>query len=236
MEEITRFPNEVIQELNHYVYKLIDPRNGQVFYVGEGNGNRIFQHMKDELNCDDDDSLSLKLSTIRDIRNAGLSVIPVIHRHGMDQETAFEVEAALIDAIPGLTNIKDGHGNSEKGSASVKELITKYTTETVSFKVKVIVIKLRPATVRAYDGDVYEAGRKWWRLNKNKAEEAKLAIISVQGIIRGVFSQLKWRKAKDSKRIGFTGTEAQKKIRDKYIGKRIPKDMLNAINPTVYNY
>ena len=231
------FPKEVIAELKHYVYKLIDPRNGQVFYVGEGKGNRVFQHMKDELACnDEDDALSLKLSTIREIRNAGLDVIPIIHRHGMDQKTAFEVEAALIDAIPGLTNIQDGHGNSEKGSACIKELITKYTADTVDFDEKVIVIKLKPATVHACNEDVYEAGRNWWRLDKNRAEQAELAIISVQGIIQGVFSNLKWRKANDSNRIGFSGEEANKNIRDKYIGKRIPLKMLKAQNPTVYNY
>lgn len=237
MEEVTSFPSEVIKELKHYVYKLIDPRTGQVFYVGEGNGNRVFQHMKDELNTDDDDdSMSLKLSTIREIRNAGLKVIPVIHRHGMDQKTAFEVEAALIDAIPGLTNIQDGHGNSEKGCASVNELITKYTEKPVSFDEKVIVIKVKSATVHACNEDVYEAGRNWWRLDKSRAEQAELAIISVQGIIQGVFTDLKWRKAQDSNRIGFTGTEAKKSIRDKYIGKRIPENMLKAQNPTVYNY
>lgn len=237
MEEITCFPKEVIKEIKHYVYKLIDPRNGQVFYVGEGNGNRVFQHMKDELKCNEnEDSISLKLSTIREIRNAGLSVIPIIHRHGMDQQTAFEVEAALIDATPGLTNIQDGHGNSERGTASVKEIISKYTAETVEFDEKVIVIKLKPSTVRALDENVYEAGRKWWRLDRSRAEQAELAIISVQGIIQGVYKNLKWQKAKDSDRIGFTGNEASQKIRDKYIGKRIPLKMLKAQNPTVYSY
>ena len=39
-----------------------------------------------------------KYQRIRDIQGAGLEVIHVIHRHGMTQKTAFEVEAALIDA------------------------------------------------------------------------------------------------------------------------------------------
>lgn len=237
MGEITKFPEEVIEVLKYYVYKLIDPRNGQVFYVGKGKGNRIFQHMKDELKAsDDEDSISLKLSTIREIRNSGLNVIPVIHRHGMDKDTAFEVEAALIDATPGLTNIQDGHGNNERGSASVNELITKYTTKTVDFDEKVIVIKLRPSTVQEFYGDVYEAGRRWWRLNKERAEQAELAIISVQGIIQGVYKDLKWVSSKKLERIGFTATEADDNVKDKYIGKRIPEKMLKAQNPTVYNY
>ena len=32
------FPPEVVQALGHYVYRLIDPRNGETFYVGKGQG------------------------------------------------------------------------------------------------------------------------------------------------------------------------------------------------------
>lgn len=31
---IKGFSNETIEELKYYVYSLIDPRNGQTFYVG----------------------------------------------------------------------------------------------------------------------------------------------------------------------------------------------------------
>ena len=44
--KITEFPPEVIKELNYYVYRLIDPRNGETFYVGKGKGNRVFEHLK----------------------------------------------------------------------------------------------------------------------------------------------------------------------------------------------
>jgi len=30
--ELLGFPNEVITELKFYVYRLIDPRNGETFY------------------------------------------------------------------------------------------------------------------------------------------------------------------------------------------------------------
>ena len=44
-----------------------------------------------------------KLKRIREIQVAGFEVAHVIHRHGMDGRTATEVEAALIEAYPGLT-------------------------------------------------------------------------------------------------------------------------------------
>ena len=43
------FTQEVIGQLEYYVYRLIDPRSGQTFYVGKGKGNRLFAHMNDAL-------------------------------------------------------------------------------------------------------------------------------------------------------------------------------------------
>ncbi|HJN91582.1 MAG TPA: hypothetical protein QGF05_02495, partial [Dehalococcoidia bacterium] len=97
------FPPSVTLELKTYVYRLIDPRNGETFYVGKGQGNRIFSHVHDEQNLEGDD-LGNKMRRIRKIRLAGFEIAHVIHRHGMDDKTAREVEAALIDAYPGLTN------------------------------------------------------------------------------------------------------------------------------------
>lgn len=52
---IDSFSKEVQKELKYYVYGLIDPRNGKVFYVGKGNGNRVFEHIKAERNYDDNE-------------------------------------------------------------------------------------------------------------------------------------------------------------------------------------
>ncbi len=79
----------------YYVYRLIDPRNGETFYVGKGKDNRVFQHAKAEPGAIADE-LTEKLKRIREIRNTGFEVAHVIRRHGMDEDTAFEVEAALI--------------------------------------------------------------------------------------------------------------------------------------------
>jgi hypothetical protein len=97
-EELKEFPPGVADKLNTYVYRLIDPRNGETFYVGKGKGNRVFEHVRAEVK---EDELGNKLKRIREIRLADFEVAHVIHRHGMDDETAFEVEAALIDAYPG---------------------------------------------------------------------------------------------------------------------------------------
>ena len=85
--EIESFPADIKRKLKTYVYRLIDPRNGETFYVGKGQGNRVFAHIRAEKNLEGDE-LDNKLKRIRDIRVAGFEVAHVIHRHGMDDKTA----------------------------------------------------------------------------------------------------------------------------------------------------
>ena len=124
--EVTVFTPEVAEKLKTYVYRLIDPRNGETFYVGKGQGNRVFAHIREQVEEDDP---SNKLRRIRDIRLAGFEVGHVIHRHGMDERTAFEVEAALMDAYPGLTNIAGGFGSTDFGAMHALEIIRRYAAE-----------------------------------------------------------------------------------------------------------
>ena len=106
MEEIRGFSEKTCNELGAYVYKLIDPRDGKVFYIGKGRNNRVFDHVYDtakymreieEENVDGEsqvDVVSEKINTIMEIKKAGLDVIYVIHRHGLSDEEAFLVESA----------------------------------------------------------------------------------------------------------------------------------------------
>lgn len=64
----------------------------------------------------EEDALANKVKRIREIRLGGFEVVHVIHRHGMDKDTALQVEAALIDAYPRLTNIAGGVGSSDYGA------------------------------------------------------------------------------------------------------------------------
>lgn len=122
MDEIDSFPVGVATKLKTYVYRLIDPRNGETFYVGKGQGDRVFAHIRAQVEGDEIDN---KLKRIRAIGLAGFAVAHVIHRHGMDDKTAFEVEAALIDAYAGLTNIVGGAGSTDYGAMHAKEIIAR---------------------------------------------------------------------------------------------------------------
>lgn len=176
------FSIDVINEINYYVYRLIDPRNGNTFYVGKGKGNRVFQHVKCALS--EIDYFNDKINTIREINVAGLDVIHIIHRHGMEENVAFEVEAALLDAYPGITNEIGGYGSNDFGPMSVKEIIDKYAVETVEFKHKVLMITVNKSITNR---SIYDATRLAWKLNKKKADKADFILAVSQGIIKDVF-------------------------------------------------
>ena len=155
-----KFSRGVSERLDHYVYLLIDPRNGQTFYVGRGQGNRIFSHINEELQLDsEEDEITAKLEAIREIRRAGLEPTHVIHRHGLDEETAKEVETALMDYTPGLTNIGPGSG-SKRGPANAVELERRYARQTIAPDPdhKLLYIKTGQDAIKA-KGSLYEAVR-----------------------------------------------------------------------------
>ena len=166
MNGLKGFSPFVSDQLKNYVYRLIDPRNGNTFYVGKGKGDRVFAHVADALKDyngenyidKDDDDVSLKVKTIREIKLSGLDVIHVIHRYGLTAKEAFEVEAALIDCYlgMGLTNIQSGHG-SDRGvnSAEVLERNLSLKEYVDDDNLKYCIIKIRKSYIEENNGDVY---------------------------------------------------------------------------------
>jgi hypothetical protein len=237
------FPPDVARRLKTYVYRLIDPRNGETFYVGKGKGNRVFSHIRAVGTLEGDD-LDNKVKRIREIRLAGFEVAHVIHRHGLDDKTAFEVEAALIDAYPGLTNIVGGAGGSDFGAMHAREIIRRYSAEPAVFRHKALLISVnRTAT----ETSLYEATRYAWKISKSKAKQAEVILATVHGLIVGAFVADDWLDATAANflgrddvpgRLGFVGREAPADIAKLYVGKRVPDQYRKrgAANPIKYTW
>lgn len=235
------FSPEVIDKLKTYVYRLIDPRNGETFYVGKGKGNRVFAHIRAELETEEPND---NLKRIREIHATGFDVAHVIHRHGLEDKTAFEVEAALIDAYPGLTNAVNGSGSNEFGAMHAQEIINKYKAEPADFQHRAIIINVnRTAT----ESSLYEATRYAWKISPQKAGRAEIVVAIRFGIIVAVFVADSWLPATAEhfpgrepipNRYGFTGSEASGILRRMYIGKRLPDEFRKpgAANPIKYTY
>lgn len=226
------FPHEVRTKLGWYVYRLIDPRTGFTFYVGKGRGDRVFHHAKGLLDEDDGDDAevpSLKKDTIRDILRSGLAVQYLIHRHGLeDEDVAYEVEAALIDAYPGLTNLAGGHGSSLKGCRSVEQIVAAYGAAPLVVEEPLILIYVG----KTYDdrGGPYEAVRGVWRMSRANAEQRRLVLAYDGAIVIGAYRPRVWVEATKAnfpflkedapRRIGFEGDRAE--CWAQYVGKRVP--------------
>lgn len=117
------------EALGFYVYGLVNPFTGKIFYVGKASSNnRAFDHLKGNSNETE------KLETISSIRKQGKEPKIEILRYGLkDEETAFEVEASIIDAIgiENLTNVVRGHG-IEHGRLTLDEVERLYGSAPVN--------------------------------------------------------------------------------------------------------
>ncbi|NTI75984.1 LEM-3-like GIY-YIG domain-containing protein [Rhizobium rhizogenes] len=246
------FPSEVRERLGYYVYRLIDPRNGETFYIGKGKGSRVFHHAKanlskKELGENDDDGSTAKIDRIKDIMLDGLEVIHVIQRHGMTEKEAFHVEGALIDAFPGLSNVQGGHGNGDFGAMHVDAIVKKYMAPRLICDRRIVFFTLRRESVGSLGH--YEACRGIWRMKLARAKRAELAMPVVEGIVADVFVPQAWFEASVKQfpfhtrydvegRIGFTGRQADGVLREKYVGHRLPVDLedTKTQNPVRYSY
>ncbi|MDO5614172.1 MAG: hypothetical protein Q4G14_13160 [Paracoccus sp. (in: a-proteobacteria)] len=260
-EDVTGFPAGVSEKLKFYVYRLIDPRNGETFYVGKGKGNRVFQHAAgldaDQIRTDDseqensDDAENLKISRIRDIRRVGLPVIHIIHRHGIeDARTAYEVEAAIIDALPGLSNIAAGHHSNDRGPMHAQEIIDKYALPKCEPRPgdRLVLININ-SMEHDNNQQLLDRVRYAWKIAQWRAEQADFVLAVIHGIVRGVFVPKQWLPATPehfppprftppaTHRLGFKGELAPDDIWQHYVGKRgkwLPDDMRHGQNPVRY--
>jgi hypothetical protein len=172
-------------------------------------------------------------------------VIHVIHRHGMDEATAFEVEAALIDAYPGVRNTMGGVGSNDYGPMNSREIINKYAAPEAEFRHQLLLITINKS---ASERSIYDACRFAWRLSSRKIEEVEYVLAVIQGLIVGVFKPLRWMEANTHNfpefhvnrpgRLGFVGEEAEESVRRLYMGTRIPNAYRKkgAANPVRYTF
>ena len=237
MNDIKEFSKETIDGIGSYVYRLIDPRNGDTFYVGKGKGNRVFQHVKmvkefyegiDEENHDFSND-PYKFRRIKDIHDAGLEVIHVIQRWHLSDKEAIEIESALIDAYPGLTNIQSGH-HSEYGVCNAVELEKIFTAIEYDepSEYGYIIIKVTNNRIDyciskfGEDKARYEATRWRWKNRIPNTKKYPYVFSVTNGIVKEVYSVDEWYDAGEG-RIAFNGKVVEETIRNKYVDHKIPE-------------
>ena len=194
----------VTEKLGTYVYLLVDPRDGQVFYIGTGTGDRCFRDPDRAPGAQGDSALA----RIRQIEATGQRVRIDILRHGLDAATAATVKAAVIEAL-GSTELRE-HANGDTtygvGRMSVGEVNHRYGATPVMIQPEhpVVLISIPPAFRRSSDRQLYEMTRGWWTAG-DRRERAQWAFAVSDGVVRAVYRIRGWEPARAGNRWGFRG-------------------------------
>jgi hypothetical protein len=249
------FDVRTIQELKFYVYLLIDPVSQLPFYVGKGEGNRVFDHMNE---AKEGKRGTDKLETIQAILKNNMTVEHVIVRHGLTEKMAFEIEASLIDTfryIPSFNsfvkgNIQGGMNSIENGLMSSDEIKRKYNASPLNYIPEdTIIININSSYKRASGNDrIYKATKERWRMKDPRGGHISFVLSEYKGLIVEVFQVDRWyaieRQYNSGSRkegqtytgYGFDGQVAPNEIRNLYINKSVAhKKKRGASNPIMYS-
>jgi hypothetical protein len=171
----------------------------------------------------DGDRRSRKVARIAEIRAAGFEPRLDVVRHGLEEQAALLVEAALIDCLPDLTNAVAGHGVL-RGRAPLDEYVTVYGAEPVPESAPPAMLvrlgrwrdmpeELEPGAFRSGNGfrsgmtlnEIVDSTRAWWRVSPEsvRRRDAGFAVAVHNGVTRAVMEIGTWTR-RDDGRYSFT--------------------------------
>ena len=245
------FDEKTIQALGYYVYILLNPKDHQPFYVGKGEGNRVFDHIRDAVK--NPKITTDKYDMIRDIGPDQVEHIIVTHGIKTEEE-AFRIETVLIDVlekIGTLTNRQLGHNaNSLFGMKTADEIIRMYSADPLcNIGDDCVIININENYDRAMcENSIFEATKGTWKMAEWRTKKIKYVLSEYRGLIVEVFEVTEWYKQSrpygpKSKKYGqvydgfaFEGKVAGDNIRNKYINKSVKhKKIKGRSNPIMYN-
>lgn len=246
---MNNFSDKVKQKLKYYVYALIDPRNNEIFYIGKGINDRVFQHETEKQYGVE----GSKHRRIDSIKNSGNEVKKVIILYGLTEEAAFAAEAALINVMEFLTpdkitNVVSGHHADPV--MTVEEIERFYGAEMLTendIYHNLLVIKINSLyNYNMSDREVMDCARGHWVINTNNADKVDYLVAVYHGMVVGVYENMKWypsgvetefypRLCEDNLKLSnrkyCTCTPA---LRAKYLNKNISSLVKDTQNPISY--
>lgn len=156
-----------------------------------------------------------------------------------DEKTALRVESSIIDliGIKKLTNKQSGYKSATFGRMTIDQINALYDKQSIDIEEPAILIRINQAfRYSMTEIELYDFTRGQWKLNPDRAKNAKYGIAVYEGVIQEVYAILDWYKAGKTfsirqgveevvknvennpleGRYEFIGNLAPKKIRDKY--------------------
>ncbi len=198
------FSQKCLEKLGEdfYVYGLIDPRNKNIFYIGKGIGNRIFEHENENRNSPGSEKMKLKI--ISEIKNCGCEVTKIIFKFGLTDTEALKIESTLISVFKyiyenkiikgSLTNIINGHDSVDVLSTSDFEL--EYgAEELLEEKIlhKILVIKIsQKYNKNKLSEELYDIVRGVWKANIEKVKSVDYVFGVYNSVIVAVYKPTEW--------------------------------------------
>ncbi len=243
------FSDVVKDKLKSYVYALIDPRNNEIFYIGKGVNNRVFQHETEKHVGNG----SNKLHRIDEIRLSGNKVKKIVLLYGLTEKEAFAAEAALINLLkysnPGkLTNNVSGH---HSGSVmTVEDVENFFGAEVLTEKDiyhNLLVIKINGLFTHGMTiQEIMDCARGHWIINTKNAQKTDYLVAVYHGIVVGVYENMKWYSS--GKKTDFYPRPCEENLKlnnrkyctcqdvqkSKYLNKNISSLVKNTQNPISY--
>ena len=197
---INGFSEKALGALNgFYVYALVDPRNGKVFYIGKGTGNRVFSHEAESRKSHKTEKK--KLQKIREIENDGFGVERLIINWGLSEREAFAAEATLINLLNCMPDVKLANevaGHHVYESLTVEEFELLYGAvplKTEDIKHSILIIKINKLYRRGMsEAELYDAVRGFWAasLKSIKARKVEYVFGVYNGLIVAVYKPDEW--------------------------------------------
>lgn len=226
---IRSFSESVRKALRSYVYLYIDPRTGEPFYIGKGEGNRVFAHLrKRPLPSHEPDSKKDRL--ILAIRRAGDEPIVEILKYGLTPREALLVEATAIEllGLDSLTNALNGHGRAEGSRGNVADIATELMAMPLTIKQTHSVILINIARTFRYGMSpqaLYDATRSAWKVAPSR-KNPKYALAVFRGIVREVYEIAAWVQGGSTMRsTDFDGHHTEIPNRWEFVGKTATEDI-----------
>lgn len=213
----------------HYVYGLLDPIENKIFYIGQGQNDRIFKHEGEaDKNLDVNPA---KVNKIKEIKKAGYEVGRLLLLTNLTKKQADSAEAALINAYKfergdKLTNIMSGHDTASKeksvniGAILVEDFEKIYGAEKITddyIKDEVVLIKINSLYRQDLtSAELYDVVRGCWKgMKLEEVEKRKYVLGMYNQVVVAVYQPTKWYKISD-----VLGTEFEEKIPSRDYEKR----------------
>lgn len=155
------------------------------------------------------DGMSFKQQRIVQLLRDSVEPAMYIVREGLTDEQALLIEAVLINVLDwqqkgGLTNQAAGHGAARFGLKTVQEIeairgesfrlsaLSERAAPVLLEEAIAININRRWIEVVANQATLLQVSQGRWRVNVERAQRCRYAIIHANGIVRGVFEIDRW--------------------------------------------